>query len=303
MKLKDFITLFSLAALWGASFLFIKIASPVLGPVLTIEARVIIAGVVLLIYLVATHKKLDLKSRWKQYLILGIFNAAIPFTFIAMAALYLNASLSAILNSLTPLFTALVAWGWMKEKMTLKKIFGFLMGIIGVLILVGWSPISFTSEVIISVILSILATVSYGFAGVYSKKAFEGVSPLSLATGQQLGAAVALLPFTLFHLPRSLVSVSPIVIFSVIGLAIFCTSIAYLLYFYLISSIGPTPTLTVTLLVPLFGMIWGSVFLNEHISISMIIGLLTILSSVLLISNIQVPSSRRMGKNVAKRMR
>ncbi|WP_235821815.1 EamA family transporter [Gottfriedia acidiceleris] len=110
MKLKDGIALFSLAALWGASFLFIRIASPVFGPILTIQGRVTIAAFALVLYLVITKKSLQFKKRWRQYLIMGALNAAIPFTLIATSALYLTASMSSILNSLTPLFTALVLW-------------------------------------------------------------------------------------------------------------------------------------------------------------------------------------------------
>lgn len=157
----------------------------------------------------------------------------------------------------------------------------------------GWSPIPFTSEVIIAIILSILSTVSYGFAGVYAKKAFAGVSPLSLAVGQQAGASVLLFPFTLFNLPTSTASVTPTVVFSVIGLALFCTAVAYLLYFYLIESVGPTKTLSVTFMIPLFGMIWGVLFLNEKITAGMIAGLIVILSSIFLISDIQLRQAKR----------
>jgi drug/metabolite transporter (DMT)-like permease len=193
-----------------------------------------------------------------QYLIIGALNAAIPFTLIATAELRLNASMGAILNSLTPLFTAIVSWGWMKEKLTIRKWLGILTGIVGVVILVGWSPMPFTKDVLISIGSSILSTVSYGIAGVYAKKAFTGVPPLSLAAGQQMGASVLLLPLTLIYLPSSITAVSSIVILSVLGLALLCTAIAYLLYFYLIASVGPMKTLSVTFLIPLFGMIWGS---------------------------------------------
>ncbi|AQT86393.1 carboxylate/amino acid/amine transporter [Paenibacillus larvae subsp. larvae] len=125
---------------------------------------------------------------------------------------------AAILNSLTtPLFSALVAWGWMKEKLTLGKWFGIILGIVGVNILVGWSSIPLTLEVILAAGLSILSTVSYGFGDVYAKKAFADVSPLSVAIGQQIGASVLLIPFTLFNLPTSMASLTPAAIFSVLG--------------------------------------------------------------------------------------
>ncbi|TQR30213.1 DMT family transporter [Brevibacillus brevis] len=287
MKSKVLSALFGLAALWGASFLFIRIASPVLGPFLTIQGRVTIAAIALLIYTACIGRSADFQSRWKQYLILGALNAAIPFMLIATAAIHLNASMSAILNSLTPVFSALVAWGWIKETLTLGKWVGIIVGIIGVAILVGWSSIPLTFEVIVAVGLSILSTVSYGFGGVYAKKALAGVPPLSVAVGQQIGASILLIPFTLFNLPTSMDSLTPAAIFSVVGVAIFCTAIAYPLFFYLISNAGPTKTQSVTLLIPLFGMIWGVVFLDETITAGMITGLIVILGSIFLIYDIR----------------
>ena len=287
MTAKDIAALFGLAALWGASFLFIRIASPAIGPFLTIQGRVTIAAVALLIYIFMIGQSTRWRQLWKQYLIIGALNAAIPFTLIATASLHLNASILAIINSMTPLFTALAVWGWMKEKLSTKKWIGIFVGIIGVAILVGWSPIPFTSEVIIAILLSILSTVSYGFAGVYAKKAFDGVPPLSVAYGQQIGATLLLIPFTLFNLPKSTSVITPIVGLSVVGVALLCTAIGYLLYFYLITSVGPTKTLSVTFMIPLFGMIWGGVFLNEQITIGMIAGLFVILGSIFLISDIK----------------
>ncbi len=293
MKIKDITALFALAALWGASFLFIRIASPVLGPFLTIQGRVTLAVLALLLYLTLLGQSAGFRQRWRQYFILGALNAAIPFMLIAIAALHLNASMSAILNSLTPLFTALIVWGWMKEKLTLRKGMGILVGTMGVVILVGWSPIPFTHEVMIAIGLSILSTISYGFAAVYAKKTFAGVPPLSLAIGQQAGAALLLFPFTLAYLPPSTEHVTSVVVFSVLGLALFCTAIAYLLYFYLIENVGPTKTSSVTLLIPLFGMIWGVIFLKEEITAGMVGGLIIILSSIFLISDFSFKSSAK----------
>lgn len=288
MKLKDIMALFALAALWGASFLFIRIASPVFGPLLTIQGRVTIAAAALIIFLTATRSSAQFKQRWKQYLIIGALNAAIPFTLIATAELTLPASISAILNSLTPLFTALVVWGWMKETLSIQKWLGIFIGVIGVAILVGWSSLPNTSETMIAIGLSVLSTISYGFAGVYAKKTFAGVPPLALAAGQQTGAAILLIPFTIFQLPSSTGNISTMAVLSVIGLALFCTAIAYLLYFYLIDSVGPTKTLSVTFLIPVFGIVWGIIFLHEKLTIGMLIGLIIISVSVFFISDVRL---------------
>lgn len=288
MKIKDVLALLGLAGLWGASFLFIRIASPVLGPFLTIQGRVSLAVLALIAYMIITRQSAQFRRLWRQYLIIGALNAAIPFILIAISALYLPASMSAILNSLTPLFTALVVWGWMKESLSFRKWSGIVLGVFGVVILVGWSSVPFTTETLMAISLAVISTISYGFAGVYAKRAFSGVPPLAVATGQQAGASFLLLPFTLTHLPSSTNSISAVAIWSVIALALFCTAIAYLLYFYLINSVGPTKTLSVTFLIPVFGIVWGGLFLHEQMTSGMFAGLLVILASVFLISDIRL---------------
>lgn len=121
MRLKEIGALFALAALWGASFLFIRIASPEIGPLFTIEARVTIAGLALFLFVLLTKRSANFKQWWRQYLIIGALNAGIPFTLIAIAAIHLNASIMAIVNALTPLCTALAVWIWLGEKLTFKK--------------------------------------------------------------------------------------------------------------------------------------------------------------------------------------
>ncbi|SFA54161.1 Permease of the drug/metabolite transporter (DMT) superfamily [Parageobacillus thermantarcticus] len=291
MNAKEMASLFLLAALWGASFLFMRIASPVIGPVLTIELRVLIAGIVLLLYVWMFKKSVELKAYWKQYLIVGALNAAIPFTLIATATLHLPASVAAILNSTTPLFTALTSRWFLHEPLYAKKWIGIGLDIIGVFALVGWSPVSLSTQTIVSTLLSILAAFSYGCGGVYAKKTFAGVSSLSLSIGQQLGAAAVLIPLVAFDMPTK--QVSTLVVYSILGLAVFCTAIAYLFYFYLLANVGPTKTLSVTFLVPVFGVIWGMIFLHEKISIGMIGGLAVILTSIFLLSDVKIAVKRQ----------
>ncbi|OAT72118.1 DMT family transporter [Parageobacillus thermoglucosidasius] len=289
MNKKEIAALFLLAALWGASFLFMRIASPAIGPVLTIELRVLIAGIVLLLYVWMFKKSVELKAYWKQYLIVGALNAAIPFTLIAAATLHLPASVAAILNSTTPLFTALASRWLLHEPLYAKKWIG--IGIVGVFALVGWSPVPLSIQTVFSALLSILAAFSYGCGGVYAKKAFAGVSSLSLSIGQQLGAAAVLIPWVAFDIPKKQVSL--LVMYSILGLAVFCTAIAYLFYFYLLANVGPTKTLSVTFLVPVFGVIWGMIFLHEKISTGMIGGLAIILISIFLLSDTKITIKRQ----------
>ncbi|AIU83208.1 MULTISPECIES: DMT family transporter [Bacillus] len=283
MSFKQFSILLLLASLFGASFLFIKIASPSLGPLFLIESRVGIAAISLIIFARLLKQKIEIKYKWKELMILGAINAAIPFVLIAYAELNLSASLAAIINSTTPLFSVIISILWLKEGKNMRTFLGIIMGCIGVGILVGWSPIQLNVKVILSIVAISLAALFYGIGGVYSKRAFQDMKSFDLAIGQQLGASIVLLPFALLDMPNKLPSIG--VTISVLGLAVFSTSVAYLLYFYLIKNIGPTKTVSVTLLVPIFGIIWGVLFLDERTTLSTYIGLSVVLMSILLVSN------------------
>ncbi|AIX07987.1 MULTISPECIES: DMT family transporter [Bacillus] len=289
MSFKQFSTLLLLASLFGASFLFIKIASPSLGPLFLIESRVGIAAISLIIFARLLKQKIEIKHKWKELMILGAINAAIPFVLIAYAELNLSASLAAIINSTTPLFSVIISILWLKEGKNMRTFLGIIMGCIGVGILVGWSPIQLNVKVILSIVAISLAALFYGIGGVYSKRAFQDMKSFDLAIGQQLGASIVLLPFALLNMPNKLPSIG--VTISVLGLAIFSTSVAYLLYFYLIKNIGPTKTVSVTLLVPIFGIIWGVLFLDERTTLSTYIGLSVVLMSILLVSNTKQKAS------------
>lgn len=289
-----------LAALWGASFLFMRIAAPSLGPIVLIELRVSIAGLALLLFAAIRKHRTNVLQKWKQYLLLGAFNAAIPFSLIATAELHSSASLAAILNATSPLFTALVAWVWMRDPFTVKKFVGLVSGVIGVAVLVGWNPHQNTEHIWLSVLMSLLAALFYGIAGVYSARAFKGEKPMDMAIGQQLAAGLLLVPFAASTLPNRLPSLE--VILSVLGLAILCTSFGYLLYFALIRNVGPVKAISVTFLVPIFGILWGAIFLGESISFGTFVGFIMILLSVTMVANIplrgrketdvQVPAAR-----------
>jgi drug/metabolite transporter (DMT)-like permease len=286
MKIKDTAILFLLAAIWGSSFLFMRICSPVLGPFLTIELRSLVAGLALLVYAFITRHKIQVKNLWKKYLAVGILNGALPHVLFATASLTLDSSFTSILNSTTPLFAVIAGVIWLNEKMTLKKLAAVFLGIIGVTVLIGWNHASLSFNFVISAFLCIIATMSYAVVGVFIKKAFKDVSVLSMSIGQQLSAALILMPFALTQLPSGHIPRN--VIFSIAGLALMCTAIASMLLFYLISSAGPTKTQTATFLVPIFGMIWGAIFLKEKITVSMIVGLFIILLSVFMILDIKI---------------
>jgi drug/metabolite transporter (DMT)-like permease len=253
--------------------------------------RVTLAGAGLLLYAVALRRSVALRARWRAYLVLGALNGAIPYSLIAAAELHLTASLAVILNGTTPLFTALVAALWLRERLTARMVVGLLVGVGGVAILVGWSSLPLDRVLLLSVGASLAAALSYGLAGVQAKTAFGRTPPLTLAIGQQVGAALLLLPFAL---PLAVVNapanrLSPGVVAAVVALALLCTSLGYLLYFYLIVSVGPTRTLSVTFLMPVFGVLWGVLFLHESVRPGTFVGLGVILASVLLVTGLRFP--------------
>lgn len=284
MKPKELGALVLLGALWGSSYIFIRIAVPELGPFTLMGLRVGIAAVALSLYALAAARVPKLRYRWKQLVILGTFNAAIPFSLIATAELNLTASLAAILNSTTALSAAVVAAVWIGEPLTPKKIVGLFTGIAGVAVLVGWTPIPLTGIVLLSAGAVLVASFSYAIGGVYAKRTFEGIPPLSMAIGQQLGAATTLIPLGVISLPHRMPSSAAI--FSMLAIALFCTAAAYLLYFYLIENAGPAKTLTVAFLIPAFGLIFGFLFLGEPIGLGTFVGLGIILFSVALVTGV-----------------
>ncbi len=285
MKTKDLLMLWGLAALWGASFLFIRIASPVLGPFVTSFLRVAVGALVLIGYVRATNLALNVRNNWRAFLVMGLTNAAIPFTLFAIALLSLNASYSAILNATSAFLTALVAAVWIKEPMTGRKVAGIVLGTVGVIVLVGYNPVPLSLSAIFSVGLILLATFSYGIAAVFAKRASHGIAPTVFATGQQLAASVLMLPFALTTLPNAKPVTLPIM-GAVIGVGVLCTAIAYLLYYRLIVNIGPTRALTVTFLIPVFGILWGALFLGEAITPNMIVGFVIVVIGMLLVLNL-----------------
>ena len=275
MMTEDLGRLLLLSALWGGSFLFMRIAAPVLGPIVVAESRVLIAGLALFLYACASKRPMELRSRWRQYLIIGAVNSAIPFALIATAQLRLTASLAAILNATSPLFGAVIAAVWIKDPLTMRKIGGLFLGITGVAVLVGWSPMDVSVKVALSIGASLIAAGFYGIASVYTKAKVAGAPSLGMAVGSQLGASLLLLPLIPIVPPFS--SPSAGVFFCVVLLALGSTGLAYLLYFRLIVDVGPAKALTVTFLIPIFGVIWGALFLGEQITFSELVGCAIIL--------------------------
>jgi drug/metabolite transporter (DMT)-like permease len=284
MRPRDFAGLVLLSALWGGSFLFIRVAVPALGPFLLVGLRVGLAAGALILYALAIGRMPKIRTRWRSFLVLGFLNAAVPFSLISAAEIHLTASLAAILNSTTVMFTAIVAAVWMGDVLTARKAVGIMLGIAGVTVLVGWDPLPLNGLVLLAVAAMLIASLSYALGATYAKRSFSGIPPLGMAIGQLCGAVVLLAPLAAISFPER--APSTVVALSMLGLAFLSTAVAYLIYFRLIENVGPTSTVTVTLLVPVFGLLFGVFLLDEPFGPGTLAGLGIILLSVVLITGI-----------------
>jgi drug/metabolite transporter (DMT)-like permease len=270
MPARSLVLLTTLAALWGGSFVFMRYAVPAMGPVPLAFTRVTIAAATLLALALAQRRELGLRSRWRGLAVVGLVNSALPFVLFCYAEQFITASSAGILNATSPFFGAIAAAIWLRDPLTARKIGGMLLGMAGVALLVGLQPEPLTAATALAVAACLAASICYGLGGVYTKKRMQGVPSFTLACGSQLSAAVLLAP----ALPLSVVPgpVTAWVVGNVVALAVASTAIAYLIYFRLIADIGPARALTVTFLIPLFGVLWGYLFLGEAITANMLAG-------------------------------
>ena len=275
MRLRDTLDLLILAALWGASFLFMCVAVPDFGPIVLAELRVATAAIFLLPILMMRADLAELRTHWKKLATVGTVNSAIPFMLLPFSTLYLTGGFASILNATSPLWAALIAWVWLSAKLDLSRITGLIIGFGGVVVLV-WNKASFNlGGVSLAIIAAILASIFYGIGANYTKKYLQGVSPLAIATGSQLAAAVVLLPGAIALWPDGPISVRAWA--AVITMGVASTGLAYIIYFRLIANVGPASAITVTFLVPGFAVFWGAVVIDEKLTATMVIGCAIIL--------------------------
>ncbi|WP_157669955.1 DMT family transporter [Chitinibacter sp. GC72] len=269
-----------LAAIWGASFLFMRIAVPSLGPIWLISARIGLAAVFLGLVAAALKHRFDWQN-WREYLFLGLFNTALPFLAYGFAARTLNASMMSILNATAPIWGAVIMALLMRKMPARKVCLGLLLGMLGVAVLVGFDRISTQVGAGLGILACLGATLCYGIASAYTKLKAQHIAPFQVAHGSMWGASLLLAP--LFLSSQPLATPTPSVWLAIIALAVLCTGFAYLLYFRLVREIGAASTLTVTFLIPVFGVLWGAVFLGEHIGGNTIAGAIIILLGTALV--------------------
>lgn len=270
MKISDIIELLLLSMLWGASFLFMRVATPEFGPIALIAVRVFIGALFLMPVLIWKKGMVDITNNIKSIFVVGMLNTALPFCLLAYATLTFTAGFASVLNATSPLWTALIAMVWFNDKSTNTAKMGLAIGFIGVVTMV-WSKLVFAeSSPISSLVAGLFAAFLYGVAALYSKRHLTNVNPLAIATGSLICASLVLLPLSYFYWPKQ--DVTSVAWLAVIIMAIASTAIAYVLYFRLVKHVGPSKAITVTYLVPVFGMLFGSIFLGEVITREMLVG-------------------------------
>jgi drug/metabolite transporter (DMT)-like permease len=287
MKPKDLIELSLLAAIWGASFLFMRLGAHEFGPVPMATMRVLGASIFLLPLLTYRVGLAELRQHWRPLMVVGLLNGALPFALYAYAALSITAGLSSILNATTPLWGAMVAWVWLGQRLDFSRLCGLALGFAGVVFL-AWDQASFKPGGSGWAILAcLLATLCYGIVANFSKRYLNGLNPLTVATGSQLTASAMLLLPALFTWPERMPSGQAWL--SVAMLAVLCSGVAYILYFRLMQRVGPTNTIAVTFLIPVFAVIWGYVFLAEAFTLHMAMGCaIVLLGTALAVGLIQL---------------
>ncbi|WP_347929265.1 DMT family transporter [Pseudomonas helvetica] len=284
----DILRMLSLAAIWGASFLFMRIIAPVIGTIPTAFFRVSIAATGLLVILALMRISWDFRGKFKTVLLLGMINSGLPATLYSVAAQVLPAGYSAIFNATTPLMGVLIGGLFFSERLTLSKIAGVALGLFGVAILTRAGPVAFDMQLLMGALACLLATTCYGFAGFLARRWLDhqgGLDSRLAALGSMLGATLFVLPLFGY----SVITQPPVswggwnVWLSLLGLGLGCTAFAYILYFRLLSSIGPVKSMTVTFMIPPFGVLWGALFLDEPLSMAHLYGGLLIAGALWLV--------------------
>ena len=275
MELRYWVVLTFLGAIWGSAFIFIKVAAPEFGAIGLVQARLTIASLVFIPILLRKKYLILLKPAWKHSLVLAITNNAIPFSLFSYGSFGADSNILAILNATTAFNTMIIALLWLGEKVTLKQVFGLFLGFIGVIILVN--PES-SSTSIISALLCLIGAACYSFSTVFIQKYSEKTDKMVLIGWSIVFSCFIMIPLTLLNLPQQIPSTNALL--SATWLGSISTGLAFFGYVYLIEKIGAVKTSTVAYFLPVFGIIWGAVFLNEVITGGIILGCATILIGV-----------------------
>jgi drug/metabolite transporter (DMT)-like permease len=278
MRPLDLTELLALAAIWGASFLFMRVAAPEFGPVALIAVRVAVAAALMLPLLFAGTSRTAVRQHWRALVVVGFFQSAFPFCLFAFATLSLPAGFAAVLNATAALWGALIGWRYFGSSLTSRTWLGLAIGFGGVVVMVSekllQAQVDRVGPVAVAVVACLVATACYGYIANFTRAKLVNVNPFVIASGSQLFAALQLAPLGLLLWPEKTPSAESWG--SAVALGALCTAVAYALYFRLMARLGVTRAITVTLLVPVFGVLLGIIFLDERITLVTSMGALLV---------------------------
>lgn len=280
MQATDLRNLFLLASLWGSSFMFMRVAIEDFGPIPLIAMRVGISALFLLGVTVITHNGAAIIAHWKAMAVAGVLNVAMPFLCLSYAVQTMMAGTLSIVNAMVPLFGGIIAWAWLRERLSWARVLGLAIGFAGIVVLMldklsfvpggeGWV-----------VVIALGGPFFYGLGACHLSKYLHGVAPIACATGSMIAASIVLLPLSLLTWPDT--PIAALSWASVTCLAILCTGIAYLIFYRLVARVGASKSITVTFLAPPFGVFWGVLLLDEPLTINVILGAAIVLVGTLL---------------------
>ena len=271
-----------LATLWSVQFLFLRVAVPVFGAPPVAEARALFSAIFLVPWVVYfARQRIAPLEHWRDHLAIGLVNNVLPFACYSYAALHLPAGYMAIINGLVPLWTAVIAAPVLGEPLGLRRIAGFALGIAGVALIVNLGPLELNAGTLLGALAAVTATALWGWAGVMIKQRTGRMPPMGLAAGSIAFAAVAMAPLWALTPPATTWTLEAFG--AMVALGMLCSGLAYLPFFTLIRDIGPSRTLTVGLAVPVLGVAWGWLLLDEAVTAPMVLGAMLVLGALALV--------------------
>jgi len=288
-----------LGAVWGAAFLFLRVASPEVGPVWAAEIRIAI-GAAILLAIAGRRTWRIARSNLLTFAVVGASFSAIPFTLIAVATLTLPTGFAAVLNASTPIFTALLGVIWLRQSLSARLVTGLGLGVVAVVLLVGWSPLPPGPATAVAVAAALGGAMSYAFAGTFVRRRLPNVSGLEIATGQLTAGAIVLLPLAIASGPPGTPSVGTVAALLAVGTI--STAVPWPIYMRLLSTTTPTVASTVTFVVPAFAILWGAIVLGEAIGIGLVVGFAILMASLVRVLGLSLssPSFERLTRPLSR---
>jgi drug/metabolite transporter (DMT)-like permease len=274
MSIKEWVLIFILSIIWGGSFFFVGVAVKELPPLTIVLGRVALASVILLVIVYFKGKRMPLSlSIWGSFLVMGALNNLIPFCLIVWGQTHIESGLASILNATTPIFSVVLAHFFTREeKLTLNRISGIVLGWIGVSVLIGIESLRGFGLEVFGQIAVLCAAVSYAFAAIYGRR-FKNMNPIVVATGMLCGSTIMMIPLTLYFDQPWNLAPGAMTIMSILGLAAISTSLAYIIYFHVLATAGPTNLLLVTFLIPISAIALGVMVLGEQLGWEVFVGM------------------------------